>query len=529
LATRIANNGAAGNFSVGTSWVGGVAPTAADDAQVGIGTTSITIDTGSVCRSLDFTGFAGTVSHTAGVTLTIGDATAGLAGVALKMASGMTYNLGDAATSAVSFVSTATEQQSITTATKTFGNITFNGAAGKWAFIDSLTTGAGATVTLTAGTLQMDGASDNSNLSHSIGLFASSNANARTLKLGNSTLTLKGVGTIFTFATQTLLSFDKGTSQIVISDVSASSKTFAGGAQTFNTINITGGGSGSVIFTGANTFLTLPKISGGTKTLTFPAGVTTTLTGTGGDNFGNGNNLITINSSSAGSAATLSKSVGMVECGFLSLQDSAAIGTFYAGGNSINVSGNSGWKFSNVDIGNSRNAVNRGTIAWLDALDGKDGKFTDRLTKVSYTPSNMTRGANTKSGTAMVFNGSNSKITLGSLGSIYALSFWVNTDTTTEEWIDLNGTQALQITSGTIAATSWTSPTVYVNGVLGATLGAGSWAYVAVTSAVAVTCSAAALGAIGAGFGAFSMTGVRLFDRQLTANEVGKLYNMDRN
>lgn len=531
MATIVANSGAAGNFSAGTSWVGGNAPTNADDAQVGSGTTSITIDTGSVCRSLDFTGCTGTISHTAGVTLTIGDATAGLSNIALKMASGMTYSLGNAATSAVSFVSTSTVQQSITTAGKTFGNITFNGATGKWAFIDALTTGVTATVTLTAGTLQIDGPNDISGLSHSIGLFASSNANARTLRLGSCTFTLTGVGTIFTFATATLLTFVKGTAQIVISDISASSKTFAGGAQTFNTLQITGGGSGAVIFTGANTFANLPKITGGTKTLTFPASTTTTFTGTGNDNFGNGSNVITINSSSGGSAATLSKAVGIVECGFLSLQDSTGTGTFYAGQNSTNVSGNSGWIFSNVDVGNTRSLFsgNRGAIAWLDALDGKDGKFTDRLTKASYTPANMTRGANVKSGTAMVFNGTNGKITIGNLGNIYALAFWVNTDTTTEEWIDLNGTQAVQISSGTIAATSWTSPTIYVNGAVTSTLGAGVWALVAVTSATAVTCSAIVLGAIGAGFGAFSMTGLRLFDRQLTASEIGKLYNQDKN
>lgn len=529
MATIVANNGAAGNFSAGTSWVGGVAPTAADDAQIGSGTTSITIDTGSAARSVDFTGFTGTATHTAGVTLTIGDGTAGLAGVALKMSSTMTYSLGSASTSVIAFVSTATSQQSITSAGKTLGGLTFNGATGRWAFIDALTIGATATLTLTAGTLQMDGATDSSSLIHSVGLLASSNANARTLKLGKSTLTLSGVGTIFTFATATLLSFDKGTAQIVISDVSASSKTFAGGAQTFNTIQVTGGGSGAVIFTGANTFDKLPKISGGTKTLTFPASVTTTFSGTLNDNFGNGSNVITINSSSGGSAATLSKAVGMVECGFLSLQDSAAVGTFYAGQNSTNVSGNTGWIFSNVDVGNSRGWADRGVVAMLDALDGKDGKFTDRLTKAAYTPVNMTRGANIKSGTAMVFNGTDSKITLGNLGSIYALSFWINTDSTTEEWVDLNGTQAVQISSGTIAATSWTSPTIYVNGVVTSTLGAAAWSLVAVTSATAVTCTAAVLGAIGAGFGAFSMTGLRLFDLQLTATDVGRLYNRDKN
>jgi hypothetical protein len=60
--------------------------------------------------------------------------------------------------------------------------------------------------------------------------------------------------------------------------------------------------------------------------------------------------LVTINSSSAGTQATLSKSGGTVSVGYLSIRDSNATGdaTWNAGATSTNVSNNTGWLFSAV-------------------------------------------------------------------------------------------------------------------------------------------------------------------------------------
>lgn len=57
---------------------------------------------------------------------------------------------------------------------------------------------------------------------------------------------------------------------------------------------------------------------------------------------------MTVQSSSAGSPATISKPSGIVSCDYLSLKDSTATGgaTFYAGSNSTNISGNTGWLFN---------------------------------------------------------------------------------------------------------------------------------------------------------------------------------------
>lgn len=199
MATRTANNGAAGNFSAGSAWVGGVAPTAADDAVIPVGTTSITIDAGSVCRSLTCTAFTGTMTHTAGVTLTIGDGTAGAGNVALAFGT-FTYTLGDVATSAINFVSTDNSvTQTVNFNGKTTGNVTYNSTSGnnaKWQLTAGHVCGATATVTFNRGTLDTNGQTC------SWGLFSAGSL-TKTLTMGSSAITITGAGQSFVIGTLT--------------------------------------------------------------------------------------------------------------------------------------------------------------------------------------------------------------------------------------------------------------------------------------------------------------------------------------
>lgn len=157
---------AGGNFN-GANWsttgaagVDSNTPTAADNCIVELASGNLTINSGSVCRSLDFTSgtgsYTGTATHTAAVTLTIGDGTAGAGNVALKLASGMTYTLGNATSSAITFASTSGTAQTVTTAGKTVGNQTFSGVGGSWQLADTLTMTTAALVH-SAGTLDLNG------------------------------------------------------------------------------------------------------------------------------------------------------------------------------------------------------------------------------------------------------------------------------------------------------------------------------------------------------------------------------------
>lgn len=175
---------------------------------------------------------------------------------------------------------------------------------------------------------------------------SSSISSTRVLNMGTGTWTLNSTGTVWTI-TDTGVSVNSSTSTIVISDTSATSKTFVGGGFTYYNLSITGGGTGAVNMGTAINTETYNQITiNAPKTVTIFSGKTLSLanplvaTGSVG-------NVITINASTGGSAAILSLSSGIVSCDYLSLQDSTAQGGafWYAGANSTNVSGNTGWKF----------------------------------------------------------------------------------------------------------------------------------------------------------------------------------------
>ena len=170
-----------GNWSSTATWSTGVLPTAADYVLINSLSGAVTIDSGSpACRKLDCSGYVGTLTHTAAVTLTIGDATDG----SMCLSSGLTYTLGNASTSALSFVST-NAACAILTGGKTLGNVTFNGAAGAWTLQD---TNAMANITIITGTL-------NTNSQTCTWVSCVSAVGTKTLTLGASAITLTASST----------------------------------------------------------------------------------------------------------------------------------------------------------------------------------------------------------------------------------------------------------------------------------------------------------------------------------------------
>lgn len=253
---------------------------------------------------------------------------------------------------------TVTAGTSITTFGKTSGTqtitsngvlldfpITISGVGGTVSLGGALSIGSLRTLTLTNGTFTAN------NYNVTVGLFSSSNANTRTLTLGSGAWTLSGVGTVWNTATTTNLTFNKNTANITLSDTSTTARTFAGGGLTYNNLVIGGTtGVSTLTITGANTFDTLSSTKTVAHTITFPSGVTNTfsnfsLSGTAG-------NLITIQSSTPGTRATISKTSGTVSVSYLSIKDSAATGgatweALTANGN-IDTGNNTGWIFGSV-------------------------------------------------------------------------------------------------------------------------------------------------------------------------------------
>lgn len=199
MANRFWVGGAATwDATAGTKWAltsggagGQAVPTAADDVffDAASGANTVTLSASSVARSINCTGFTGTLSHPAATTISIGDATAGASNIALKFVAGMTYTLGNVSTSALSFVSTSATQQTVDFGGKAVGNLNFTGAGGNWALISAISQDPLGAITHTAGTLQWDGVSNNSGLSHSFGLVTCTGSTARSTNFGTSTTT----------------------------------------------------------------------------------------------------------------------------------------------------------------------------------------------------------------------------------------------------------------------------------------------------------------------------------------------------
>jgi hypothetical protein len=169
--------------------------------------------------------------------------------------------------------------------------------------------------------------------------FSSSNSTTRTVTMGSGTWTLVGGGgtAVWDVATSTNLTVNANTATITAT--SATSKTFNGGGKTY--YNLNQGGAGTLTITGANTFNNITN-SVQPATIIFPASTTTTVSNFGVS--GTLNNLVTLQSSSAGTSFTLSDASGAITPQYLSIKDSAATGgATWIAQNSVDAGNNTGW------------------------------------------------------------------------------------------------------------------------------------------------------------------------------------------
>jgi hypothetical protein len=292
MATRTIANGG-GNWGTVGTWVEGAVPLASDDVVATATSGAVTIDAGAVCRSINLASYVSTITHSAAVTLTIGDATAGASNVALSFpSSGWTYTLSNATTSAISFISTSATVQTVNFGAETAGNVTFNGAAGSWQLTGTFNAGTTASLTLTTGTLDFNGQTI------TVGSFASTSGLTRVIKLGTgTTININGTGGWNGAGNTTGLSYVSGTETINVTS-NGSFSGYNGGTNTYNIVNITvstasafvQGNIGTLAITGSAQLNNKISIDGGTT-------IRTSLTVTGNSQV----NRIAFVSSSGGS------------------------------------------------------------------------------------------------------------------------------------------------------------------------------------------------------------------------------------
>jgi len=181
----------------------------------------------------------------------------------------------------------------------------------------------------------------------------------------SATVNLTGTGTVFSYSSGT---YTRDAETINLTDSSGSSKTFAGGGRSFNTVVFAGNGAGEFIISGDNTFNKF-KVLNPPHTLLFTAGSTQTVKEW--DVLGTPGNLVTLNSTSNGTdwnlyLAPTNYGYGTYSSEYLSIRDSAASGNsyfnaIYAGYSSVDDttggSTNTGWIFQIRSQGGGGGAV----------------------------------------------------------------------------------------------------------------------------------------------------------------------------
>jgi hypothetical protein len=295
--------------TAGTKWAttsggagGAATPTAADDVFLNAASGAVTVTTAAspVCRSIDCTGFTGTLSlQNATTALNIGDASGG----ALKFVSGMTLTLGGASC-AITFVSTSNNGGAgwaVTTGGKLMPGMTFNGAGGKWVLQDATTLGAGGNnnITLTAGTL------DTNNQSVTASSFLPSNSNTRTITFGSSALTLTAASALgFNALTVTGLTVTANTATVTLS---GNSGNFNGGSKDWNGLSLVMSGSGTQQIQGSAglTLANVTRTGTAVKTDSLSVANAFTVTGTFTVNGNSATNRVLVQSSPLGTARTI--------------------------------------------------------------------------------------------------------------------------------------------------------------------------------------------------------------------------------
>lgn len=209
---------AAGNRTLNHGFQGGGSEATAVSFYVTAGTDNINANSALFVRTMDFTGFSGTVSNFA--TTIYGN---------LIIPATATLSAGTAVTT---FGGTTGIQQ-ITTNGKTLDYPLIKSAASTLQLQDNLTMGATRTFTLTAGTLDLTGNAGNWTLS--TGLFASSNANVRSITFGTGKIVLTGnAASVWNCGDTTNFTFS-GTSRVELTySGSTGTRAIASGSTAFN-------------------------------------------------------------------------------------------------------------------------------------------------------------------------------------------------------------------------------------------------------------------------------------------------------
>lgn len=265
-----------GNWSASTTWDTGAVPTSSTDVRLAPASGSVTIDVTAACRSLDCTGYTGTLTQSAG--LTVGDALGG----AFTLSATMTYT--SSASTPLTFAATSDNGGvgwSITLAGKNnSGVVSFNGVGGRWRLVDTFKASSTRNMGFSNGTLDLNGQTMN------IGGFNSTGSGTRAL-VGPGTINLLVSNSTFFWQVSGSLGFDRSISLVL---AQSNAHSFQGGGLHYGSVSYSPSGTNALTITDSgNTFDSLTLTATSAKQIVLPAGgnlkVTKRLTLSGNLNF----------------------------------------------------------------------------------------------------------------------------------------------------------------------------------------------------------------------------------------------------
>lgn len=169
---------------------------------------------------------------------------------------------------------------------------------------------------------------------------------------------------------------------------------------------------------------------------------------------------------------------------------------------------------------------NAASTTVLDSVGSSNGVYTDNVTGVNTSTGSVASKAGV--GTALDLD-TDEWINIGNQGgSVKSISLWCNPDAVnvTDYLIDLDGTNYIKITNGTISVVGFAGSieVIYVDGVVATTLTA-NWHHIVVTATAAFTASDTDIGRLeGSGYFNGLIDNVMLFDTTLNIDQVKALY-----
>ncbi len=178
-------------------------------------------------------------------------------------------------------------------------------------------------------------------------------------------------------------------------------------------------------------------------------------------------------------------------------------------------------------ISNQPSALSNGLVGYWKT-DESSGNAADSsgnsLTLTNNATVTYTAGKFANAGT-FVAASSQYLSTATTISSVKTVSFWTNNASTTDEYINLTSGAYITSSSGTVSATGFSSPSIYVNGVLNGTLTASVWNHVVITTDTGIDANAFEVGRANSAYNNGKVDEVRTYNRALTSAEVSQLYN----